>query len=65
MVELVKHRLCGERSFEHAGADGIAHPRCHVRGRFVCKENRAPRLSTRALIDEPARLDYMRLAHPR
>jgi indolepyruvate ferredoxin oxidoreductase, alpha subunit len=37
---------------------------CHVRGSFVAADNVAPRLSTRALIDEPARFDYMRLAHP-
>lgn len=37
---------------------------CHVRGSFVAKDNVAPKLSTRALIDEPAGFDYMRLAHP-
>jgi indolepyruvate ferredoxin oxidoreductase alpha subunit len=37
---------------------------CHVRGRFACKDNLAPKLSTRALIEEPAGFDYMRLAHP-
>jgi indolepyruvate ferredoxin oxidoreductase alpha subunit len=37
---------------------------CHVRGSFECKDNVAPALSTRHLIDEPAGFDYMRLAHP-
>jgi indolepyruvate ferredoxin oxidoreductase alpha subunit len=37
---------------------------CHVRGSFVAKDNVAPKFSTRALIDEPAAFDYMRLAHP-
>jgi indolepyruvate ferredoxin oxidoreductase alpha subunit len=37
---------------------------CHVRGEFVCRDNRAPRHGTHALIDEPAGFDYMRLAHP-
>jgi indolepyruvate ferredoxin oxidoreductase alpha subunit len=37
---------------------------CHVRGSFVARDNVAPRLSTRALMSEPARFDYMRLAHP-
>jgi indolepyruvate ferredoxin oxidoreductase alpha subunit len=37
---------------------------CHVRGRFVCKDNVPPPLSTRHLIEEPAGFDYMRLAHP-
>ncbi|MFM7703740.1 MAG: thiamine pyrophosphate-dependent enzyme [Rubrivivax sp.] len=37
---------------------------CHVRGSFVARDNVAPRLSTRALLAEPAGFDYMRLAHP-
>ena len=31
---------------------------------FECKDNVAPQLSTRALMEEPAGFDYMRLAHP-
>ncbi|MDQ7955498.1 MAG: indolepyruvate ferredoxin oxidoreductase subunit alpha [Pseudomonadota bacterium] len=37
---------------------------CHVRGSFECKDNRAPAVSTRALMTEPAGFDYDRLAHP-
>ena len=37
---------------------------CHVRGSFQAKDNRAPAISTRALMAEPAGFDYMRLAHP-
>src|SRR3954470_8889879 len=37
---------------------------CHVRGSFVCKDNIAPAISTRHLMDEPAEFDYARLAHP-
>jgi indolepyruvate ferredoxin oxidoreductase alpha subunit len=37
---------------------------CHLRGSFVCADNRAPAQGTHALIAEPARFDYMRLAHP-
>ncbi len=37
---------------------------CHVRGSFECKDNRAPAVSTRALMIEPAGFDYDRLAHP-
>ncbi|WP_431510061.1 thiamine pyrophosphate-dependent enzyme [Variovorax sp. DAIF25] len=37
---------------------------CHVRGSFACKDNRAPAVSTRALMTDPAGFDYMRLAHP-
>ena len=37
---------------------------CHVRGRFECKDNVRPRISTRTPLAEPAGFDYARLAHP-
>ena len=37
---------------------------CHMRGSFVCKDNVAPAISTRHLMEEPAKFDYSRLAHP-
>jgi indolepyruvate ferredoxin oxidoreductase alpha subunit len=37
---------------------------CHVRGSFATKDNRPPPVSTRALMENPAGFDYMRLAHP-
>ena len=37
---------------------------CHVRGSFICKDNVAPAISTLRLMEEPARFDYSRLAHP-
>ena len=37
---------------------------CHVRGRFECKDNVAPAVSTKQLMSEPATFDYTRLAHP-
>jgi indolepyruvate ferredoxin oxidoreductase alpha subunit len=37
---------------------------CHVRGSFVAKDNVAPRISMRHLLDEPAAFDYNRLSHP-
>lgn len=37
---------------------------CHVRGSFECKDNIAPPVSKRALLENPAAFDYMRLAHP-
>jgi len=37
---------------------------CHVRGSFEAKDNVAPAISTRALMENPAGFDYMRLAHP-
>ena len=37
---------------------------CHVRGTFTCKDNVPPAVSARNLLDDPARFDYARLAHP-
>ena len=37
---------------------------CHLRGSFVCKDNVAPAISSRHLLEEPAAFDYGRLAHP-
>jgi indolepyruvate ferredoxin oxidoreductase alpha subunit len=37
---------------------------CHVRGSFVAKANVAPPISKRALLENPAAFDYMKLAHP-
>ncbi|MBK6008933.1 indolepyruvate ferredoxin oxidoreductase subunit alpha [Ramlibacter ginsenosidimutans] len=37
---------------------------CHVRGSFQAKDNIKPRVSTRALMENPAGFDYMKLAHP-
>jgi indolepyruvate ferredoxin oxidoreductase alpha subunit len=37
---------------------------CHVRGSFEARDNLAPPVSKRALMENPAAFDYMRLAHP-
>jgi indolepyruvate ferredoxin oxidoreductase, alpha subunit len=37
---------------------------CHVRGSFACKDNVAPSVSRRHLLDTPAVFDYDRLSHP-
>ena len=37
---------------------------CHVRGSFVCKDNRAPQVSGRHPLAQGAAFDYERLAHP-
>ncbi|MDE2607849.1 MAG: indolepyruvate ferredoxin oxidoreductase subunit alpha [Burkholderiales bacterium] len=37
---------------------------CHVRGSFEAKDNVKPAVSTRALLENPAGFDYMKLAHP-
>jgi indolepyruvate ferredoxin oxidoreductase, alpha subunit len=37
---------------------------CHLRGSFICRDNVAPAISAKHLLEDPARFDYVRLAHP-
>ncbi len=64
MVDLVEHAF---RLSEISNMPAMMELRiraCHVRGSFVCKANQSPQISTRDLIEEPARFDYAKLAHP-
>ena len=64
MVRSVEHAFALSEASNMPAIMELRIRACHVRGRFACKDNLAPRLSTRALIEEPAGFDYMRLAHP-
>ena len=64
MVRCVEHAFALSEASNMPAIMELRIRACHVRGRFACKDNLAPRLSTRALIEEPAGFDYMRLAHP-
>ena len=64
MVNMVEH---GFRLSEASNMPVMMELRirtCHVKGQFVCKDNVAPRLSKKNLLQEPASFNYMRLAHP-
>ena len=64
MVNMVEH---GFRLSEASNMPVMMELRiraCHVRGQFVAKDNQAPNLSKKHLIDEPAGFNYMKLAHP-
>jgi indolepyruvate ferredoxin oxidoreductase alpha subunit len=37
---------------------------CHLRGTFICKDNVAPAISSRNVLENPAAFDYGKLAHP-
>ena len=65
MVRMVEHGFAPVGSVEHAGDPGAAHPRL-PRARQLRVHGQPSRraVSTRALLDEPAPFDYMRLAHP-
>jgi indolepyruvate ferredoxin oxidoreductase, alpha subunit len=64
MVRLVEHAFAMSEASNMPAIMELRIRACHVRGRFECKDNRAPAQSTRHLIAEPAGFDYMRLAHP-
>jgi len=64
MVNTVEHAF---RLSEASNMPAILELRiraCHVRGSFVCKDNRSPAISTKALMAEPAGFNYDKLAHP-
>ncbi len=64
MVRCVEHAFALSEASNMPAILELRIRACHVRGTFEAKDNVAPRLSTRALIEEPAGFDYMRLAHP-
>jgi indolepyruvate ferredoxin oxidoreductase alpha subunit len=64
MVDMVEHAFSMSEASNMPAILELRIRACHVRGSFECKNNVAPRLSTRALQEEPAPFDYMRLAHP-
>ena len=64
MVDMVEH---GFRLSEASNMPAILELRiraCHVRGSFEAKDNQPPKISTRDWMADPAKFDYMRLAHP-
>ena len=64
MVEMVEHGFALSEASNMPTILELRIRACHVRGRFICKDNQAPRISTRQGMDRPAPFDYMRLAHP-
>ena len=64
MVRMVEHAFAMSEASNMPAVMELRIRACHVRGRFECKDNVAPKVSTKQLIEEPAGFDYMRLAHP-
>ncbi|OYU93133.1 MAG: indolepyruvate ferredoxin oxidoreductase [Burkholderiales bacterium PBB5] len=64
MVDTVEHAFAMSEASNMPAVLQLRIRACHVRGSFVCRDNRAPAISTRHTIDEPAGFDYARLAHP-
>jgi len=69
-VELGNVARMVEKSFELSEASNtpvmmeLRIRACHLHGRFKTKTNRAPRVSTRNLLEGPSEFDYDRLSHP-
>ncbi len=64
MVDMVEHGFAISEASNMPAMMELRIRACHVRGSFTARDNRAPAISTRALMQEPARFDYARLAHP-
>ena len=64
MVDMVEHGFAISEASNMPAMMELRIRACHVRGSFTARDNRSPAISTRALMQEPARFDYTRLAHP-
>jgi len=64
MVRMVEHGFLLSETSSMPAILELRIRTCHVRGSFECKDNVAPAISTRQLLDQPAEFDYSRLAHP-
>lgn len=63
MVDMVEHGFAMSEASNMPAIMELRIRACHVRGSFEARDNRAPRISTKALMDDPAGFDYSRLAH--
>ena len=64
MVAMVEHAFALSEASNMPALMEFRIRACHVRGSFVARDNLAPKFGKLDLIAEPARFDYMRLAHP-
>ena len=64
MVRIVEHGFSLSETSNMPAILELRIRTCHLRGSFECKDNQAPKISTRHLLDRPADFDYTRLAHP-
>ncbi|HVF64785.1 MAG TPA: indolepyruvate ferredoxin oxidoreductase subunit alpha [Casimicrobiaceae bacterium] len=64
MVRIVDHAFAMSETSNMPAILELRIRACHVRGSFICRDNRKPSPSTQDRIDEPAPFDYMKLAHP-
>lgn len=63
MVDMVEHGFAMSEASNMPAIMELRIRACHVRGSFEARDNRAPAISTKSLMDDPAGFDYSRLAH--
>jgi indolepyruvate ferredoxin oxidoreductase, alpha subunit len=64
MVRMVEDGFCLSEASNMPVLMELRIRACHVRGSFDTKNNQSPRISTRALMQEPGTFEYAKLAHP-
>jgi indolepyruvate ferredoxin oxidoreductase, alpha subunit len=64
MVRMVEHAFALSEASSMPAVLTLRIRACHVRGTFECRDNVAPAVSTRNVLDDPAAFDYGKLAHP-
>ncbi|MGB4346338.1 MAG: indolepyruvate ferredoxin oxidoreductase subunit alpha [Burkholderiaceae bacterium] len=64
MVNMVEHAFALSEASNMPAMMELRIRACHVRGSFVCKNNKKPAISSHTPMAEPAQFDYARLAHP-
>ncbi|MEY4749429.1 MAG: hypothetical protein RIQ60_1643 [Pseudomonadota bacterium] len=64
MVDMVEHAFAMSEASNMPAVLQLRIRACHVRGSFTCKDNIAPKISSRTPLAEPSGFDYGRLAHP-
>jgi indolepyruvate ferredoxin oxidoreductase alpha subunit len=64
MVDVVEHAFALSEASSMPAVLMLRIRACHVRGRFACRDNAAPPVSTRHAMAGPSAFDYGKLAHP-
>ena len=64
MVDMVEHAFALSEASNMPAMMELRIRACHVRGSFMCKDNRQPTVSALSPLVEPAHFNYAKLAHP-
>lgn len=64
MVEMVEHAYAVSEASNMPAMMELRIRACHMRGSFIAKENKKPKISQHAALRDPADFSYAKLAHP-